>query len=56
MKLIATTLVETERLIIDADVSAQMTAVLFKGKGECIVVINGEDVFSVSAQMNSLKY
>ena len=32
MKLIATTLVETERLIIDADVSAQMTAVLLKGK------------------------
>lgn len=55
MKLIATTLVETERLIIDADVSAQMTAVLLKGKGERIVAINDENAFSVSPQMRVLR-
>lgn len=55
MKLMATTLVETERLIIDADVSAQMTAVLLKGKGECIVAINDEDAFSVSPHMTMLR-
>lgn len=55
MKLMATTLVETECLIIDADVSAQMTAVLLKGKGECIVAINDEDAFSVSPHMTMLR-
>lgn len=43
MKLIATTLVETERLIVDADISVQMMFLLLKGKGECIVAINDED-------------
>lgn len=55
MKLIATTLVESERVIIDADMSEQMTAVLFKGKGECIVSVNDEDIFSVSSQMFMLR-
>lgn len=55
IKLIATTLIETERLIIDADVSAQMTAVLLKGKGERIVAINDEDAFSVSPHMTMLR-
>lgn len=55
IKLIATTLIETERLIIDADVSAQMTALLVKGKGECIVAINDEEAFSISPQMMMLR-
>lgn len=55
MKLIATTLVGSERVIIDADVSEQMTAVLFKGKGECIVSINDEDVFSMSPHTYMLR-
>lgn len=55
MKLIATTLVESERVIIDADVSEKLTAVLFKGKGKCIVSINDEDVFSVSPHMYMLR-
>lgn len=55
MILLATTFVVSEQVIIDADVSEQMKAVLFKGKGECIVSVNDEDVFSVSPQMFMLR-
>ena len=55
MILLAITFVVSERVIIDADVSEQMKAVLFKGKGECIVSVNDEDVFSVSPQMFMLR-
>lgn len=55
MKLVATTLFESERVIVDADVSEQMTAVLLKGKGERIVSVNNEDMFSVSPHMYMLR-
>lgn len=55
MKLKAQTLFETTRSIVDADISAQMTAVLQKGKGENIVTVNGVDVFTVSVNMYLLR-
>lgn len=55
LKLIATTLVETERHIVDADVSEQMTVVLLKGKGEHIVTVNDVELFTVSPHMHMLR-
>ena len=55
MNLIKETLCKTNRTIIDADVSPQMTAVLVKGKGENIVTINGNDAFSVSTDFYMIR-
>lgn len=55
MKIVAQTLFESNQYIVDADVSQHMIAVLLKGKGECIVSINHEDVFTVSSQMYMLR-
>lgn len=55
MKLIKETLCKTNRTIIDADVSPQMTAVLVKEKGENIVTVNGNDAFSVSTDFYMIR-
>jgi len=48
MNFIPQTLFKTNGNIIDADVSSEMTVALQKGKGEKIVTVNDEDVFTVS--------
>lgn len=55
MKLTATTIVESKRIIVDADICEHMTVVLLKSAGECIVSINDENIFSVSPRMHMLR-